>query len=111
MHSNGREPIRASEMPLNKLQLVRGRVKVVACPFCDRWEPLKKSRVFPHNDDSGQRCEGAGQKIIPDVDPDEMAAKLMKAIQDVNLRKVKVPRCHQAADSPPPAPAVCQIPA
>ncbi|MFH9821379.1 hypothetical protein [Streptomyces sp. NPDC017230] len=117
MRHNGRDPIKASTMRPEHLNLRDGEPPLAVCPDCDTWHRLTRSMIKPHRDGygapqaskrrycgdkpaGGRRCPGSAQRIIIDITPDEWSEELLAADSTVSSR-----RSARQHHKPLPAPA------
>lgn len=82
MRSNGREPLRTSQLAPNRVSLHTGERPQVACPICGSWRWLKRGMLRPHRADDGiTRCPGSAQPIVVDETPRQWRTRLCKAME------------------------------
>ncbi|MEV4044246.1 hypothetical protein [Streptomyces sp. NPDC049744] len=96
MRHNGRDPIKASTMRPEHLNLRDGEPALAVCPDCDTWHRLTRSMITPHRaaDDAlktserryygdkparRRRCPGSAQRITIDLSPEAWGEKLLAA--------------------------------
>ncbi|MFH9439512.1 hypothetical protein [Streptomyces rochei] len=117
MRHNGRDPIKASTMRPEHLNLRDGEPLLAVCPDCDTWRSITRSMIKPHrasNDapTNGERryygdkparnprCPGSAQRILIDISAEEWEEKLRAAESTASSR-----RSARQHHKPIPAPA------
>ncbi|MFJ6792022.1 hypothetical protein [Streptomyces angustmyceticus] len=129
MRHNGRDPLRASQMRPEHLNLRENEPRMAVCPHCRTWHRLNRSMIMPHRagvptptdgprryrDDTaphkpstGRRCPGSAQRIDIDITPEQWGEQLLAAETTAagrrTTRPIRKPR-------PQVAPAAAQMPA
>lgn len=71
MKDNGKPPILVSTLTPGSYSLA-GEVRTVVCE-CGAWRRVRRGMVWPHDDERGARCQGSGQRVWWDLDPQQEA--------------------------------------
>ncbi|MEU0596251.1 hypothetical protein [Streptomyces ardesiacus] len=126
MRHNGRDPIKASTMRPEHLNLREGEPALAVCPDCQTWRRLTRSMIHPHRaaDDAPKtgerryhgdkpvhrrRCPGSAQRITIDLSPEAWTEKLLAADSTATGRRSA--RQHHKPIPAPAAPVAKMTPA
>jgi hypothetical protein len=104
----GRPPLRASELPPNRVRLYPGEPGTIQCPGCGRWMKPHDGGLRRHaiDADSDTLCSQAGRRVWFDLTPAQWRARLDAATREAALRHSG--RVHRSA-RPPVAPPVFRL--
>ena len=103
-----RPPLRASELPPNRVSLYPGEARAVMCPGCDRWQVPHNGGLRRHtvHVDSETACSETGRRVWFDLSFVAWRALLEAAVRDAALRHGR--RVYRGA-RPPAAPPLFRI--
>jgi hypothetical protein len=83
-----RPPLRASELPPNRVSLYPGEPRAVMCPGCGRWQLPHDGGLRRHtiDIDSTSTCPQTGRRVWFDLTPAQQAARLEVAARQAATR-------------------------
>jgi hypothetical protein len=103
-----RPPLRASELPPNRVSLYPGGVRAIVCPGCNRWQVPQNGGLRRHTVevDTETACSETGRRVWFDLSFVAWRALLEAAARDAARRRGD--RVHRSG-CPPAAPPLFRI--
>ena len=104
----GRPPLRASELPPNRVSLHPGEPRAIQCPGCGRWQKPHDGGLRRHtvDADGDSLCPQVGRRVWFDLTPAQWRARLDVAAREAALRRGSRVR---RSGHPPVAPPVFRL--
>jgi hypothetical protein len=83
-----RPPLRASELPPNRVSLYPGEPRAIQCPGCGRWQKPHDGGLRSHTIDADSRfvCPQTGRRVWFDLTPTQWRARLEVAARETAQR-------------------------